>query len=162
MISRTEESMTGRPKFTRRLLKPGLAVAAVALLVGAGAGAAIESHTVGSYGRGLWWAISLMTTVGFIGPPPTTTAGAVVSVILMVTGFLLLSLLSAAMASLFVRQDVEPVEERELSAEREISMQLADIATRLETLEAQLAQVGQRLTTSFDVDGSSPATGEDA
>jgi len=154
--------MTGRPKFTRRLLKPGLAVAAVALLVGAGAGAAIESHTVGSYGRGLWWAISLMTTVGFIGPPPTTTAGAVVSVILMVTGFLLLSLLSAAMASLFVRQDVEPVEERELSAEREISMQLADIATRLETLEAQLAQVGQRLTTPFDVDGSSPARGEEA
>lgn len=154
--------MAGTPRFSRRLLKPGLAVAAVALLVGAGAGAAIESHTVGSYGRGLWWAISLMTTVGFIGPPPTTIAGAVVSVILMVTGFLLLSLLSAAMASLFVRQDVEPVEERELSAELEISMQLADIATRLEALEAQLSQVGQRLTTPVDVDGLPPATGEEA
>ncbi len=140
--------MAGRPRFSRRLLKPCVGVAAFALLVGAGAGAAIESHTVGSYGRGLWWAVSLMTTVGFIGPPPSTTAGAVVSMILMVTGSLLLSLLSAAMASFFMREDVEPIEERELSAEREIVRQLAVIAARLEAFEAQLAEVGQRVRAS--------------
>lgn len=131
-------------RVNRRLLKPGLAVAAAALFVGAGAGAAVESDTVGSYGRGLWWAISLMTTVGFVGPPPSTSAGAIVSVVLMVTGFLLLSLLSAAMASLFVREDREPAEQRELGAERAISRQLAVIAARLEAVEAQLAVAGKR------------------
>ncbi len=127
------------PRVSRRWLKRGLVVAGAVLMAGAGAGAAIESDTVGSYGRGLWWAISLMTTVGFVGPPPRTTAGAVVSVVLMLTGFLLLSLLSAALASLFVREDVEPVEERELDAERDVSAQLGIIADRLERLEAQVA-----------------------
>lgn len=61
------------------------------------------------------------------------------SVVLMLTGFLLLSLLSAALASLFVREDVEPAEERELDAERDVSAQLAIIADRLERLEAQVA-----------------------
>lgn len=119
----------------RGVLKPGLVVAGAAVVVGAGAAAAIETETVGSYPRGLWWAVSLMTTVGFIGPPPRTTAGAVVSVVLMLIGFLLLSLLSAALASLFVREDVAPVEERELAAEVDIAERLDHIAARLERLE---------------------------
>ena len=125
-------------RISRRLLKPGMIVAGAALLVGAGAGAALESDTVGSYGRGLWWAISLMTTVGFLGSPPETVGGAVVSVVLMLIGFLLLSLLSAGLASLFVREDVEPETARELFAEREISHQLDAIAARLERVEARL------------------------
>ena len=127
------------PQVSRRWLKPGLVAAGAVLIVGAGAGAAIESDTVGSYGRGLWWAISLMTTVGYVGPPPRTTAGAVVSVVLMLTGFMLLSLLSAALASLFVREDVEPMEKRELDAERDVRAQLGIIADRLARLESQVA-----------------------
>lgn len=151
--------MTPPPTIIRRhigrgILKPGLVVAGAAIVVGAGAGAAIETETVGSYGRGLWWAVSLMTTVGFIGAPPRTTAGAVVSVILMLIGFLLLSLLSAALASLFVREDVAPVEERELVAEAEISQQLDDIATRLERLEATLSRLKEHSGT--DSQSASP------
>jgi voltage-gated potassium channel len=55
------------PQPSRQWLVPGLFVGLVALLLGAGAAAAFESDTVGSYWRGLWWAISLMTTVGFVG-----------------------------------------------------------------------------------------------
>ena len=129
------------PRIQRGLLKPGAVIAGGAIVVGAGAGAAIETETVGSYGRGLWWAVSLMTTVGFVGPPPRTTAGAAVSVVLMVIGFLFLSLLSAALASLFVRDDVAPVEQRELAAEGEIAAQLDEIAERLARLEAGLTQL---------------------
>jgi voltage-gated potassium channel len=128
-----------RVRLSRRLLRPALGVAGAALLVGAGAGAAVEADTVGSYGRGLWWAVALMTTVGFIGPPPRTAAGAAVSVVLMLIGFALLSLLSAALASLFVRQDVEPFEEREFVSDLEVSRQLEAIAERLDRLEARLA-----------------------
>jgi voltage-gated potassium channel len=124
---------------SRRLLKPALAGAGAALLLGAGAGAALESDTVGSYGRGLWWATALMTTEGFIGSPPRTAAGAAISVTLMLTGFMFLSLLSAALASLFVREDSQPAEQRELVNEREISRQLAAVVERLDRLEARLS-----------------------
>lgn len=128
------------PRIQRGLLKPGLVIAVAAIVVGAGAGAATETETVGSYGRGLWWAVSLMTTVGFIGPPPRTTAGAIISVILMLIGFLFLSLLSAALASLFVREDVAPVEQRELATEAEIAERLDEITSRLVRLETLLTQ----------------------
>ncbi|HSE07867.1 MAG TPA: ion channel [Nocardioidaceae bacterium] len=125
----------GRLQLSRRWLKPGLLVAGVALVLGAGAGAAFETESVGSYWRGLWWAVSLMTTVGFIGQPPQSAGGAVVSVVLMVIGFLLLSLLSAALASLFVRQDEEPFERRENALDDEVLRTLALIMERLDDLD---------------------------
>ncbi len=123
---------------SRTWVKPGIVASSVALLVGAGAAAAFESDTVGSYGRGLWWAISLMTTVGYIGAPPKTTEGAVLSVVLMVTGFALLSLVSAALASLFVKQDEAPVQRREVVADEEILGALTAILERLEALESRM------------------------
>lgn len=59
------------------------------------------------------------------------------SVALMVTGFLLLSLVSAALASLFVRQDEAPVQVRELAAEEQILLVLSEISDRLARLEEQ-------------------------
>lgn len=142
----------------RGLVKPGLALATTAVVVGGGAAAAIETETVGSYGRGLWWAVSLMTTVGFIGPPPHTTAGAVVSVVLMLIGFLMISLLSASLASLFVREDVAPVEERELAAEAEITRRLAEIAARLDRIEA----LGRADPARSDAPGTAPSSADPA
>jgi hypothetical protein len=67
---------------------------------------------VSTYGRGVWWAISLVTTVGFVGQPPETTAGAVLSVCLMVLGVLLLAMVGASLAALFVMEEERPREER--------------------------------------------------
>lgn len=125
------------PRVSRRWLLPALVASGAALVVGAAAAAAFESDTVGSYGRGLLWAVSLMTTVGFVGRPPASVVGAGVSVALMVTGFLLLSLVSAALASLFVRQDEAPVQVRELAAEEQILLVLSEISDRLARLEEQ-------------------------
>ncbi len=124
---------------SRLWVRPALVAGSVALLVGAGAAAAFESDTVGSYGRGLLWAISLMTTVGFLGQPPRTTEGAALSVGLMLSGFLLLSLVSAALASLFVKQDEAPEQRREAVVEDEILRTLGSILERLEALESQIA-----------------------
>ncbi len=124
------------PRLSRKWLKPGLIVSSAVLVLGAGAAAAFESDTVGSFWRGLWWAVSLMTTVGYVGGPPKTSQGAVISVVLMLTGFLLLSLVSAALASLFVREDEEPIERRELATERQLLETLGVILERLESLEA--------------------------
>lgn len=120
----------------RRWSLVGLLVGGFLLLAGAGAAAALEADTVGSYWRGLWWATSLMTTVGFVGRPPTSAAGAVLSAVLMIAGFLLLSLVSASLASAFVRESEAEFEHREQAADEEMLRQLERIASRLDALEA--------------------------
>ena len=123
------------PRVRRSFVLPGVVIGVAALAVGAGGAAAFESDTVGSYWEGLWWALSLMTTVGFVEGTPETAGGAVTSAVLMLSGFLLLSLISAALASLFVREDEEPAEAREEAIERQILDRLTAIELRLQSLE---------------------------
>ena len=109
----------------------------VVLLAGAGF-AALEQDTVSSYWEGLWWALSLMTTVGFVGESPETTGGRILSSVLMLSGFALLTLATAALASLFVREEEIPTEERERDFELAALSRLEELAARLDAIEAAL------------------------
>lgn len=111
--------------------------ALVVLLSGAGF-VASEGDVVGSYGEGVWWAISLATTAGFAGESPTTTVGYVLSAGVMLIGFWLLTLTTAAIASLLVREEEEPVQTTEIRLEVEILSRLDELSARLERLERRL------------------------
>ncbi|WP_157559106.1 ion channel [Nocardioides sp. Soil774] len=130
---------------TRRLpissawLVPVIFSAVLLVVVSAAAAAAIETRTVDGFWRGLWWATSLITTVGFIGEPPETTAGALLSALLMVVGFLTLAMVSASLAALFVREEEMPLLEEESSREQQVLDALARIEQRLDALEARLS-----------------------
>ncbi len=126
------------PRFRRTLVWPAVLGTAVMVVVSGGAVAAAETDTVESFWRGLWWSISLVTTVGFLGSPPRTAAGAVLSVVLMVLGFVLLAMVSAALASLFVRQDEQPREDAEREVDRALLEALASLESRLEAIERRL------------------------
>lgn len=119
-------------------LRVGLLAASVAVLVGGAAAAAAETETVSSFWRGLWWSVSLITTVGFIGEPPRTAVGAVLSVVLMLGGFLLLAFVSAALASLFVRDDELPVQLQGDAVDQQLMTSLSTIQDRLERIEHRL------------------------
>jgi voltage-gated potassium channel len=107
------------------------------LVLAGGAFAALESDTVESFWEGLWWALSLTTTVGLVGHEPLTTAGHILSGVLMLMGFWLLAMTTAAVASLFVREDEEP-EERALRIFEEHALaELRELRSRLEQLEAR-------------------------
>jgi hypothetical protein len=108
------------------------------VLLAGGGFAALETGTVGSYWQGAWWALALMTTVGFVGDSPTSTAGQALAAILMVLGFLLLALTTAAVASLFVSEDEAPQEARSRAFEREALDELRALSDRLERLELRL------------------------
>jgi hypothetical protein len=119
----------------RRWVPAAVALTLLLGVAGAGAVAAFETDTVPSFASGLWWAVSLLTTVGFIGAPPRSTVGIVTSVVLMLTGFVMLALVSAAIASLFVREDERPAQERDEVAEAESLTVLRHIQDRLDAVE---------------------------
>ena len=124
-------------RVSRSWLRIALPAAALLLLL-AGAGfAALESDTVGSFWEGLWWSLALMTTVGFIDGEPASVAGRMLAAALMVTGFSLLALTTAAVASLLVHEDEAP-EERALRAfEANVLAELRQLREQLERLESR-------------------------
>jgi voltage-gated potassium channel len=56
------------------------------------------------FGRGLWWALVTLTTVGYGDITPVTVAGRVVGAFLMLGGVITLSLVTATVASVFIER----------------------------------------------------------
>ena len=119
-------------------LVPALLASVLVLVASAAAAAAIETDTVKGFGQGLWWATGLITTVGFVGAPPETEAGALLSGLLMVFGFFLMTMVSASLAALFVRQEELPVQTEESRVDQQILDALARLEQRLEAIENRM------------------------
>jgi len=80
----------------------------IVLLVGALGYALSESGEGEGFwprlGRGLWWAIVTVTTVGYGDVVPQTLPGRLVGFLLMISGLIVLSLLTATVASIFIER----------------------------------------------------------
>jgi voltage-gated potassium channel len=124
----------------RRRLPLAIPLVAAIVLIAGGTLAAIETDTVDNYGEGVWWAVSLMSTVGFAGDTPQTAGGRLVSGFLMLFGFATLSLVTASLASLLVAQEEEPELEQMRVSEREVLEELRRVRSRLESLESRIAR----------------------
>ena len=124
------------PGLRRAWLRYLLPVAGFVVLAGAAGMAAFSTDTTESYWDGVWWSISLMTTVGWSGPAPHTLVGHLIATVTMITGFLLLAFTTAAVASLLVREDEQPIEEAELQTDQEILREVRALRAELETLKA--------------------------
>ena len=120
----------------RRWLRYLIPLAVVVVVTGGAGLAAFATDNAETYWDGIWWSISLMTTVGWSGSPPTTFVGHLIATITMVTGFLLLAFISAAIASVLVREDEEPVDEAALTAEREILTEVRALRAEVRALAA--------------------------
>jgi hypothetical protein len=138
----------------RRRLRPARSWLRVALpfgvllvLRGGGGLAAFEADTADSYGAALMWALSLMTTVGFVGGLPHTVVGRLIAAALIVSGFALLTLTTAAVSSLFVRDDEAAADERDRAFETNVIDALQSIQARIDSVERNTtAQPGIVLT----------------
>ena len=64
------------------------------------------NKTVESIGSAIYWAFISMTTTGYGDVSPATAGGRVVAVIVVVSGLLLLSLVTATIASVFVEKKI--------------------------------------------------------
>jgi voltage-gated potassium channel len=63
----------------------------------------IESSNIKSFGDGLWWALTTVTTVGYGDRFPTTTEGRAVAFGLMLVGISLMGVITASVAAWFVK-----------------------------------------------------------
>jgi len=92
-------------------------------------------------GRGLWWGIQTVTTVGYGDAVPRTTVGQLIAALVMVVGIAFLAVTTAAIASAFVETARRRVEGNEADA---IAERLDRISTRLDGIEGTLARLDGR------------------
>jgi voltage-gated potassium channel len=98
-----------------------------------------KGANIGTFGDAVWWACTTITTVGYGDRYPVTTRGRVIAVAVMLVGIALLGLLTAGIASSFVRRfSREPEIEAGIRVE---AAELADVRERLAAIEAALGRL---------------------
>jgi voltage-gated potassium channel len=140
-----------------------LIAAAATLFVGAWLVLLFEQNAKGSnihsYPDALWWAIVTVTTVGYGDRYPTTEGGRTVAVVLMLLGISLIGVLTATIASVFVKEhtDANKAEYQKGHADlgqqlSVISERLADVERRLGATPADIAAVDAAADTAADTE----------
>ena len=111
------------------------ATAGLALLTAMVGGAGFAAEEGISFGNGVYWAITTMTTVGG-NIAPKTTEGKVISVVVMLVGIGTATLVIGAVAQRFLAPAVEHVE----TAEDDLLVQVREISVQLSKLERALRE----------------------
>jgi voltage-gated potassium channel len=99
-------------------------------IIVAGAAQSAASHDFDTLWDGVWWAIETVSTVGYGDIYPTTVQGRLIALVLMFVGIGFLSLLTAAIASRFVKQERGGEHEELMEALRRIEADVADLKSR--------------------------------
>jgi voltage-gated potassium channel len=129
---------TGRGVLTRHHLHYALLFSLVIVVASAVLVSELERDaggTINSFGDGLWWALSTVTTVGYGDVFPVTAAGRGVAVGLMVLGVALFGLLAASLASYFFGRE----------REEQVDPQIRELEVRLERIERTLREISGKL-----------------
>jgi voltage-gated potassium channel len=119
-----------------------LIAAAVTLILGAWLVLLFEDKAKGSnihnYPDALWWAVVTVTTVGYGDRFPVTEGGRTVAVILMLLGIGLIGILTATVASVFIKEHTDANKEEIKKGHADLGQQLAVISDRLADVERRL------------------------
>lgn len=121
------------------------AVLAFVAVVGGGALFAAEQPGVDAW-KGVYWAVTTMTTVGYGDITPTTTLTHVLAVVLVILGLGFTALITGAVAQRFLVPSIEELEEDETEqrlAESVVLAEIRDVARRLAALEERLGEPGR-------------------
>jgi voltage-gated potassium channel len=122
-----------RVVFSLEGVRATVGLALLTAIVG-GAGFAAEEGI--SFGNGIYWAITTMTTVGYGDITPKTTEGKIIAVLVMLVGIGTATLVIGAVAQRFLAPAVEHVE----TAEDDLLVQVREISVQLSKLERALRE----------------------
>lgn len=119
-----------------------LIAAGATLVLGAWLVLLFEENAKGSnihdYPNALWWAIVTVTTVGYGDRYPVSEAGRVVAAVLMLVGIGLIGVLTATVASVFIKEHTDASKEEFKKGHADLGQQLAVISDRLADVERRL------------------------
>jgi voltage-gated potassium channel len=97
-----------------------------------------KGSNIHSYPDALWWAIVTVTTVGYGDRYPVSAGGRAVAVVLMLVGIGLIGVLTATVASVFVKEHTDANKEVFKKGHEELGQQLSVISDRLADVERRL------------------------
>jgi voltage-gated potassium channel len=100
-------------------------------VVAAAAMQAFASNEFDSLWDSTWWAVVTVTTVGYGDFYPTTVQGRLVGIVLMFVGIGFLSLLTASIASKFVKEERSDERDQMMEALHRIEDDLAELKSRI-------------------------------
>jgi voltage-gated potassium channel len=89
--------------------------------------ALLDSGDFASTWDGIWWAVTTVTTVGYGDITPTTVPGRVVAIVVMLFRIAFLSILTATIASWFVKTERSEETEAILVALASVESELAEL-----------------------------------
>jgi voltage-gated potassium channel len=97
-----------------------------------------KGSNIHDYPDALWWAIVTATTVGYGDRFPITEGGRIVAVILMLVGIGLIGVLTATVASVFIKEHTDANREEYKRGHADLGQQLFVISSRLADVERRL------------------------
>jgi voltage-gated potassium channel len=97
-----------------------------------------KGSNIHSYPDALWWAIVTVTTVGYGDRFPVTEGGRAVAVVLMLVGIGLIGVLTATVASVFIKEHTDANREEIKKGHVDLGQQLSVISDRLADVERRL------------------------
>lgn len=103
----------------------------VIVVVGGSVEALVEGGDFPSTWDGIWWAAVTVTTVGYGDKVPTTVEGRIIAMVVMLFGIGFLSVLTATIASRFIKTDREDETEAILAALADLRGEVAELRQRL-------------------------------
>jgi voltage-gated potassium channel Kch len=119
-----------------------IAGVAIVITVGGGILARIidhrEYHTIG---KGLWFALQTVTTVGYGDVTPAAPSGRFVAAVIMLTGIGFLAVITASVTASMVESSRRRYA---ASAEEDVSNRLAELSERLARIESVLGPAAPR------------------
>lgn len=149
----------GAPKLRGRVVI--YATAGTVMLLGLSGLAIIDAERgapgaqIESFGDGLWWSLTTMTTVGYGDLVPVTTTGRFVSATLMIAGIALLGVVTATFASWLIERVDESTRSQDATQElvQSLRQEIQRLSERLDTIGQHIAE------TAGDRDPAAPEAG---
>jgi voltage-gated potassium channel Kch len=114
-------------------------IAAFTLLITAAGGILarfLDHREFQTIGKGLWFALQTVTTVGYGDVTPSRTIGRVIGAVIMLTGIGFLAVITASVTASLI----EASRRRFAESEGDVGRQLAEVSERLGRIEASLAR----------------------
>jgi len=126
-----------------RLAASVIVTATVLIVVAGGVLMRVFDHAeYGSIWIGMWWVLQTVTTVGYGDFTPNNTAGYLLTAFVLLEGVAFLTIITAAITSSFVARAQR---ERDAEAAPSVAAGEEAVMTRLDSLDAHLAELSKQI-----------------